>query len=93
MRSRFTAFAVNDADYLVASWHPETRPETLTLDESITWHRLDIRTVSGGSPFETDGEVAFVAHFRSPAGRGILQEHSRFRRIDGRWFYLDGVVA
>ncbi|MFZ2176709.1 MAG: YchJ family metal-binding protein, partial [Rhodococcus sp. (in: high G+C Gram-positive bacteria)] len=26
MRSRFSAFAVLDAEYLLATWHPSTRP-------------------------------------------------------------------
>ena len=32
MRSRFTAFALGDADYLLRTWHPDTRPESLELD-------------------------------------------------------------
>ena len=32
MRSRYSAFAVGDADYLLATWHPTTRPAELALD-------------------------------------------------------------
>ena len=90
MRSRFSAFAVGDADYLLRSWHPSTRPSSLDLDESLRWYRLDIvRTVAGG-PLDARGEVAFTAHFRSPDGPGSLTEHSTFQRADGHWMYLAG---
>ena len=34
MRSRFTAFVTGDSNYLLATWHPDTRPESLSLDGS-----------------------------------------------------------
>lgn len=90
MRSRFSAFAVGDADYLLRSWHPSTRPSSLDLDDSLRWYRLDIvRTVAGG-PLDAWGEVVFIAHFRSPGGPDSLTEHSTFQRADGRWMYLAG---
>jgi len=102
MRSRYSAFAVLDAEYLLATWHPRTRPEELELDEDIRWMRLDITGTEAGGPFDTEGTVAFRAHFRAPADdggaapssrtvRGVQEEVSRFLREDGRWFYLDAV--
>jgi SEC-C motif-containing protein len=94
MRSRFTAFAVGDSDYLSRSWHPRTRPESLDLDESMRWYRLDIESASKGSLFDSDGEVTFTAFYRvKGSGAGTLREHSRFERLDGRWVYVDGVVT
>ncbi|GAA1640035.1 YchJ family protein [Georgenia ruanii] len=89
MRSRYSAFAVGDAAYLLGTWHPTTRPPVLELDDDLTWRRLDILRAAGG-PFDTDGVVEFVAHHRSSAGRGTLHEVSRFVREDGRWWYVDG---
>lgn len=90
MRSRYSAFAVGDAGYLLATWSPSSRPATLDLDDDVRWQRLDVlRTVDGG-PFAETGVVEFVAHYRTPAGRGRLHEVSRFERRDGRWYYLDG---
>lgn len=42
MRSRYSAFAVGDADYLRATWHPSTRPADLDLDDDVEWRRLDV---------------------------------------------------
>ena len=96
MRSRFTAFAVAEPEYLLASWHPRTRPASLELDESILWQRLDVLRTSGG-PFDDAARVAFAAHYRSRPGtpehqrvKGVQREDSRFVREGGRWFYVDG---
>jgi SEC-C motif-containing protein len=86
MRSRYSAFAVGDADYLLRTWHPRTRPAEVSLDDNPTWTGLEIVGA-------TDDEVAFVARFMTPDGPGRLAERSRFARRGGRWFYVDGEVA
>ncbi len=90
MRSRFSAFARGDAAYLLASWHPSTRPAELALDADVVWRRLQIvDTVAGGAD-DARGVVEFRASYRAPEGAGLLHERSRFSRVDGRWVYLDG---
>ena len=97
-RSRFTAFATGDAAYLLASWHPSTRPATLDLEDDIRWYRLDILGASGG-PFDASGTVEFVVYYRSVPGvpaeervKGSMHELSRFEKVGGAWFYVDGDV-
>ena len=91
MRSRYTAFVLNDAAYLAASWHPSTRPADVTVPAGIEWRRLRIRDTQLGGPDDVTGEVEFVAHFRTQDGtRDFLHERSRFERHDGRWVYVDG---
>jgi SEC-C motif domain protein len=92
MRSRFTAFAIGNADYLRVSWHPRTRPEQIDLDPEQRWLFLEILATAAGGLLDTDGVVEFRAHYRYPAGRGELHERSRFVRLDGRWVYLDGAL-
>lgn len=94
MRSRYAAFAVGDASYLLQTWHATTRPVVLELDPEQRWRRLDVLATRGGGPFDDDGVVEFVATFRSGSGaRGRLHEVSRFVREGGRWFYVDGDVT
>lgn len=93
MRSRYTAFAVGDTDYLLASWHPDTRPAELDLDPDTQWLRLDIESSTGGTPFDTTGTVVFAAHHRSAGVRATLRETSDFEKVDGRWFYRDGIAT
>ncbi len=90
MRSRYSAFTLGNTDYLVKSWHPDTRPASLTIDESQRWIGLKIKTVSHGGTDEDEGSVEFVARYKMQGKAYRLQENSRFRRLDGRWYYLDG---
>ncbi|MBB4137733.1 YchJ family metal-binding protein [Gordonia humi] len=91
MRSRFTAFAVGDEPYLLASWHPNTRPDGCAIDPGTRWLHLSIDDVVDGSPFHDSGVVEFTAVYRDADGRGDLHERSTFARVDGRWFYVSGV--
>ncbi|MCV7067767.1 YchJ family protein [Mycolicibacterium farcinogenes] len=90
MRSRFSAFAVGDADYLLISWHPDTRPADLSLDETIVWRRLQIVDTDAGGEDDPTGVVEFRAQYVHGGTRHILHERSRFERVKGRWRYLDG---
>ncbi|HVX08383.1 YchJ family protein [Humibacter sp.] len=99
MRSRYSAFAVGNAAYLLSTWHPSTRPEELRLHAEVEWRRLEILDAVAGGPDDGRGEVEFRAFGRIlPApGRardgGVLHERSRFVRESGRWLYLDGDVS
>lgn len=86
MRSRFSACAIGDAAYLLATWHPSTRPASLELDPDLEWQRLEILQV-------TEDTVAFDAHYWDAARRerGLQREHSAFRQEAGRWFYVGPV--
>jgi SEC-C motif-containing protein len=92
MRSRYSAFALGDSAYLLGTWHPTTRPESVDLDPGVRWTGLDVLTLSGGSLFEAAGTVEFRAHHERGGRRGVQHEESRFVRDDGRWRYLDGVA-
>ncbi|OBG84281.1 hypothetical protein A5733_02040 [Mycobacterium sp. NS-7484] len=92
MRSRFSAFAVGDDAYLLASWHPDTRPDELDIDETITWRRLQIVDTDAGGHEDTVGVVEFRAQYVHDGKRHILHERSRFERVEGQWRYLDGEI-
>lgn len=90
MRSRYSAFAVHDLTYLVRTWHPSTRPTRLDLGSGRTWDRLQVLATSGGSLFESEGQVRFRAHYVQDGTPGTQEESSRFVRESGEWYYLDG---
>ena len=91
MRSRFSAFALGLDGYLLSSWHPSTRPESLALESRTTWRKLQIVDAVAGRSGDETGVVEFRASFRDADGNvGVLHERSRFERVDGRWVYLDG---
>ena len=90
MRSRFSAFAVGDAAYLLATRHRSTRPAQLELDADVRWYRLDIIRTERGGLLDREGIVEFEAFFRSPSGASSQRETSTFVRENGRWYYVDG---
>lgn len=92
MRSRYSAFAYGDADYLFRTWHPRTRPIDVTVDPLITWTGLAVIGTAAGGRDDDTGEVEFTARFTCAGRAGSLHERSRFERRAGRWFYL-GAVA
>jgi SEC-C motif-containing protein len=92
MRSRYSAFAVGDPAYLLATWHSTTRPPTVDLDPRIRWIGLEVLDTSGGGLLTAEGTVEFRAHSVIDRAAGIQHERSRFVREDGQWRYLDGVA-
>ena len=88
MRSRYSAYVLGLHDYLLATWHPRTRPTLQDLQgDDARWLGLEVRAAQEHGDEAT---VEFIARYRS-AGRGHrLHETSRFLREGGRWFYLDG---
>ncbi|QXE28538.1 YchJ family protein [Microbacterium paraoxydans] len=92
MRSRYTAFVREDGAYLLRTWHPETRPETITFEADLEWRRLLIVDRVAGGPFDTEGVVEFEAFWRQGGTRGSLHERSRFFRENRTWFYVDGDI-
>jgi SEC-C motif-containing protein len=92
MRSRFSAFALGDAAYLLASWHPSTRPSSLELDPGMRWYRLDIVGTTRGGMLDDTGTVHFRAYYKGDAV-GVQEEDSRFARVERRWYYVDGDAA
>ncbi|MEJ1097489.1 MULTISPECIES: YchJ family metal-binding protein [unclassified Pseudoxanthomonas] len=92
MRSRYSAFVLKNESYLRASWHPETCPVDLHLEEaggSTNWLGLSVKHHRITGP--DTAEVEFVARYRIGGGPAVrLHERSRFVRQDGRWLYVDG---
>ncbi len=89
MRSRYAAFAVGDGAYLRATWAPETRPSRVRIDPAMRWLDLQVLAAAGGM-LDAEGTVEFVASYERDGEAGALHERSRFRRVDGRWAYVDG---
>jgi SEC-C motif domain protein len=93
MRSRYSAYVLRLTDYLLATWHPDTRPESLALPpvEDLRWVGLDIRSQRLGGNGRR-ARVEFIARFREGGGSRVQAQHevSRFVREEGRWFYVDG---
>ncbi|WP_422102886.1 YchJ family protein [Vreelandella sp.] len=91
MRSRYAAFALNQRDYLLATWHPTTRPQQLPPDPDTRWVALEI--IAAPPVADDQGSVHFRATFRDPGGWHVLEEVSRFVWQEQRWWYVDGTPS
>ena len=94
MRSRYSAYVVGDAAYLLATWHASTRPQELSLADApgqrTQWLGLAVKQQRRTG--DDSAEVEFVARYRIGGGSAVrMAEHSRFVREDGRWYYLDAL--
>ncbi|HIE90251.1 MAG: YchJ family metal-binding protein [Methylophilaceae bacterium] len=91
MRSRYSAYVLGLEQYLLDTWHPDTRPTSLSLsEESATqWLGLSIKRFEETS--RTAAIVEFVARFKVSGRADRLHEVSRFTLTD-RWYYLSGEI-
>jgi SEC-C motif domain protein len=89
MRSRYSAFVLERAPYLLATWHADQRPAQIEFEPGVKWLGLEVRshTVQDAS----HAEVEFVARQKPATGAAVrLHERSRFVLEAGRWLYVDG---
>jgi SEC-C motif-containing protein len=85
MRSRYSAFAVSDEDYLLRTWASKHRPASAGVDASDRWLKLEILATENGGLLQNEGVVEFRAHYVG----GVVHERSRFVRENGQWVYVE----
>ncbi|MDO8316778.1 MAG: YchJ family metal-binding protein [Flavobacterium sp.] len=89
MRSRYSAYVMHQADYLLATTHISERKqysksEILLWATSNQWLQLEIIK-------STETTVEFKAYFLdSKLQKQIHHEFSTFKFENGSWFYMDG---
>lgn len=89
MRSRYTAYVLENETYVRATWYPRTVPEgrLISREPGMKWLGLEVRR------HESKGDEAtvdFVARYKIGGRAHRLHEISRFVREDDKWFYVDG---
>lgn len=95
MRSRYTAYVRGEIEYLVATHDAQTRPgldvaAITAWSRNTAWAGLEIVATELGAATDDTGIVEFIARGTTRGTPFAQQERSRFRRVDGRWFYVDG---
>lgn len=92
MRSRYSAFVLDELQYLLDTWHPDTRPAALEPNPpGLKWLGLQVRAHAVQDADRAT--VEFVARSRLHGRASRLHETSRFvRGADGIWRYLDGDI-
>jgi SEC-C motif-containing protein len=90
MRSRYSAYVLGLESYLLATWHPSTRPAALNLVADATTRWIDLSVKDHQPTGESTAEVEFIARYKINGRAHRLHERSRFVREAGRWYYLAG---
>ncbi|MHB8471407.1 MAG: YchJ family protein [Gammaproteobacteria bacterium] len=94
MRSRYTAFARGDFEYVLRTWAARTRPPSVDLRSagSIVWTGLEVVACRAGGRSAKEGQVEFIAHCAINGHAQQLHEVSRFVREAGQWVYVEGEI-
>ncbi len=90
MRSRYTAYVFGVEDYLLQTWHPDTRPDALNLTEALPTKWLGLQVKHTKTMSESTAAVEFVARYKIGGKAERLHELSQFVRLENRWYYLIG---
>jgi SEC-C motif domain protein len=89
MRSRYSAYALRMAEYLLHSWHPDFRPSHINFLAEQQWHQLSIEECWESGD---EGKVRFSATYSLQGKWHLLKENSSFIKQNGHWFYTTGIV-
>jgi len=92
MRSRYSAYVKQMEAYLRSSWHPDTCPDALGLDNVPRPQWIGLELKSHCPMDDNHATVEFVARYKLNGRAHRLHEVSRFERIAGRWLYVDGEI-
>ncbi|MFT2098767.1 YchJ family protein [Marinomonas sp. 2405UD66-6] len=95
MRSRYTAFAIRNFEYIAATQKLKEAPDQTAADiedsnDHTQWIKLEINSTEDGLEKDKTGVVAFSAHFKEGKHIGRLSERSIFKKVKGQWFYITG---
>jgi SEC-C motif-containing protein len=97
MRSRYSAYTLDNQAYLIKTLAPESREEEeqeteQVSDTNMKWLGLEIRSTSKGCVEDETGIVEFVAKYKVGDKLGIHHERSNFQREDGCWVCIGGEI-
>lgn len=96
MRSRYSAYALNKPEYIIATTHPLNplyqqdhhlwRSQIVSFCKQTRFKKLEILRVEEQ---ENSAFVTFIAHLEQNHRNVSFQEKSRFEKVDGKWLYRD----
>lgn len=93
MRARYSAYVHHLPDYILQTWHADTRPKSLTHHDLQGLKWLKLAVLSASAAVDDHAYVSFAATYQARGQKkAVLQERSHFVRQAGRWWYVDGEV-
>lgn len=99
MKSRYSAYALRESDYIIDSTHPSSshfqsnrkqwQNEILVFCDDTRFDRLEIQNFTDG---ESEAFVLFTAYLTQNGQDATFSEKSRFLLEDSRWLYVEGEI-
>jgi SEC-C motif-containing protein len=99
MRSRYSAYALNNVDYIIRTTHPchpavsqnlnLWKEQILKFSMNTEFERLE---VLDAKEFPDRATMIFIAHLKHGNEDATFTERSFFSKVDGIWFYVNGDV-
>jgi SEC-C motif domain protein len=102
MRSRYSAYALGLADYIIDTTHKEN----IGYNEDLKAWKQDLEIYCRATKFDglkivdaqgdeaaTTATVSFIAYLRQGEADASFSEKSNFTKVDGRWLYRSGEVS
>jgi SEC-C motif domain protein len=95
MRSRYTAHAKKEIDYVIdttAAVQREkiNRRQVENWAGRSEWLSLQITGTEAGGAEDEKGTVEFTAHYRDKGKKIEHREIAEFKKEEGRWYFVDG---
>ena len=101
MKSRFTAFSVQNADYIIFTTHKDNpdftndikswKADILDLSQNTNLEKLEILDFSEEDAEDTESFVTFKATLKQYNNDISFTEKSRFLKENGNWLYGDSL--
>ena len=97
MRSRYSAFAKHEIDYVIATQDSASRGELNRNEIEVwskesEWKKIEIVSTEDGLKADETGKVEFKATYIVGDKEVIHHEKSSFKKEDGDWFFVEGEV-
>lgn len=99
MRSRYSAYAMRRADYIMKTTHPDNprymadraawEKQILQFSDQTVFRKLDVLSFEDG---EKQAYVTFFAHLSQGGQDASFKEKSLFEKFNGEWLYKQGLV-
>jgi SEC-C motif domain protein len=92
MRSRYSAFVLENSPFILQTWVEKKRPASLNFDaHPVTWVGLTVNGATDGLKTDSTGKVDFTSTYIENGQLCTLSEVSEFLKIEGLWYYVDGI--
>jgi len=95
MRSRYTAYALGDMEYIAETMRGEATKafdpkSALEWSQNATWLGLEVIDAPSIKEDENVGFVEFIAHYIYNHKQQSVHERSEFHRENQCWYYVTG---